>query len=193
MVYGLVLGLLSTFRREVGTLGMASIGAYVIFLQFSNGQISDRAKRWAFSAAVVLAVFVGTQAPQWGMRGAWFLRDCLYEMTDPAEFRNPGHPLWHPVYLGLGVVPNKYGIRWDDAVGGAHAERYFPGVQYGSADYERAMRALFFRVLADDPFLLVRNIAVKAAKIAALHGPVILVMSLERRLSSFSPRSQSRC
>ena len=85
VVYGLMLGLLSTFRREVGTLGMASIGAYVVFLQFGNGQISDRAKRWAFSAAVVLAVFIGTQAPQWGMSGAWFLRDCLYEMTDPAE------------------------------------------------------------------------------------------------------------
>src|SRR4051794_21384982 len=29
----------------------------------------------------------------------------------------PGqHLFWHPAYLGLGYLPNRYGIRWDDRV-----------------------------------------------------------------------------
>ncbi len=51
-----------------------------------------------------------------------------------------GHVFWHPLYLGLGVVSNHYGIRWNDNNARAYVKRVDPTAPYLSARYESALR-----------------------------------------------------
>lgn len=71
------------------------------------------------------------------------------------------HLTWHNMYIGLGYLPNKFGIRWADIVGLEHAERFDPHVVFLSKRYDLDERHLFFQVLRKDPGLVARNIETK--------------------------------
>lgn len=82
------------------------------------------------------------------------LRDQIHPV-DPAELVET-HGLAHTLYIGLGTVPNKFGIRYDDAVGRDAAARVAPDVKYLSKDYFRLMWSLYFARWAEDPGEVIR-------------------------------------
>ena len=73
------------------------------------------------------------------------------------------HPFWHPAYLGLGYLPNKWGIRWSDSVGLAAARRVDPNVVYLTPHYEHILRHLYFSILRTDPGYVARVYSTKIA------------------------------
>ena len=77
------------------------------------------------------------------------------------------HPFWHNAYIGLGYLPNKYGISWNDAVAADAAERANPGVVFVSKAYEATLRHLYIGILRSDPGLALKTFWVKLRMLAA--------------------------
>jgi hypothetical protein len=103
------------------------------------------------------------------------------------------HPTWHSVYIGLGYVPNKYGIRWDDVTAFDYARSKDPNVALYSKTYESILRRRYFHVVLTDPSFAARVYLVKAAVLvrALLHrywlaGVAVLLALL---MAQRSPRA----
>jgi hypothetical protein len=61
------------------------------------------------------------------------------------------HGAWHNLYIGLGAVPNPFGIEWVDTSGMLAVKRIDPTIKYISADYYNALRNEYFRILEQHP------------------------------------------
>jgi hypothetical protein len=102
------------------------------------------------------------------------------------------HPFWHPAYLGLGYLPNAYGIRFKDSIAIARVEREAPGTAYLSTRYEATLRKAFFSLLTHDPLMVAKQYAAKVLVTAAdtflyvwpalLIMPAMLLAGAERRI-----------
>jgi hypothetical protein len=101
------------------------------------------------------------------------------------------HPLWHPMYLGLGYLPNSYGIEWNDTVALKAVQRKRPGTTYLSREYEQTLRGLYFDIVRDHPGFVARTYGVKLRELsrelkdeyglALLLIPAMLLGGPERR------------
>jgi len=85
----------------------------------------------------------------------------------PPSAQPSSHPFWHPAYLGLGYLPNKYGITWNDSVAADAVARVDPETPYLSATYEQTLRHLYFKIVRDDPAFVVRTYVAKLRTILA--------------------------
>ena len=72
------------------------------------------------------------------------------------------HGLSHTLYLGLGFVENKWGIRYDDDYGEEIADTADPPVVFCSPEYFRLMWKLYLARWAEDPIEVMRIYAAKA-------------------------------
>ncbi|MFB8787000.1 hypothetical protein, partial [Pasteurella multocida] len=70
------------------------------------------------------------------------------------------HGLSHTLYLGLGFVENKWGIRYDDDFGEEIADK--AGIVWCSPEYFRLMGKLYLARWAEDPAEVVRIYLAKA-------------------------------
>lgn len=107
------------------------------------------------------------------------IRSHSYHRAHVQGSVSTAHPLWHSVYLGLGYLPNAWGIRWRDSVGFATARRVDPGVVLGSPEYERILRHRYFQIVEHHPLWVARLYAVKTAALvwdATKHGGGVLVL-----------------
>ena len=84
----------------------------------------------------------------------------------PASSLPNAHPVWHATYLGLGYLPNRWGIRWDDAFGFHAAQRVDPKVVLLSPHYEQIIRHLYFTAVKADPGWAAHLYLVKLAMLA---------------------------
>lgn len=107
-------------------------------------------RRVAGLLVLALATLVASQAARLTVA----LRDRVHPVV-PAELVAT-HGLAHTLYIGLGTVPNKFGLRYDDAVGREAAARVAPEVKYLSKDYFRVMWSLYFARWAEDPIEVIR-------------------------------------
>ncbi len=85
----------------------------------------------------------------------------------PAQ-RLATHGLSHTLYLGLGFVENKWGIRYDDDYGEEIANKADPPIVFGSPDYFRLMSKLYLARWAEDPLEVSRIYAEKAWRLLAV-------------------------
>lgn len=67
-----------------------------------------------------------------------------------------GHPFWHTVYIGLGVVPNRYGITYSDSVAAAYVRSVDPSAPYVGPRYEAILRSRVLHLLTSDPGFILR-------------------------------------
>ena len=81
----------------------------------------------------------------------------------PKAARAAGHPFWHPMYLGLGFLPNPWGIAWNDTIAADAVARVDPTAAYLSPRYESILRHLYFQIVWHDPGYVARVYALKAA------------------------------
>jgi hypothetical protein len=86
------------------------------------------------------------------------------------------HPVWHSIYVGLGFVPNSEVSRFSDSVAMDKARSIDPTVVYTSSRYESILKSEVLRMAKHKPWVLVENLAVKAAIVAVL-GLVLLFPS----------------
>jgi hypothetical protein len=102
------------------------------------------------------------------------------------------HPFWHPAYLGLGYLPNNYGIRFNDSIAMARVQKDAPGTRYLSARYETTLRKAFFGIVRKHPLAVIGQYAGKALVTAAdsflyiwpalLLAPAMLLTGSRRRI-----------
>jgi hypothetical protein len=94
------------------------------------------------------------------------------------------HPLWHNAYIGLGYLPNRYGIVWSDAVSADLVERTHPGTGFLTPTYEATLRSAYLHILRTDPGLFARNVWAKTRTIVGSAvskfwlAPILIVVGL---------------
>jgi hypothetical protein len=149
----LFLGLATLARESIGLMGLlVSFGVLALLLMRRPHQ-RRRIQPLLLAGMLVLAVFT---TPGWAVMA----RDAAFDMQ-PAQ-RLATHGLAHTLYLGLGFVENKWGIRYDDDYGEAIANKAEPPVVFGSPDYFRLMGRLYLARWSEDPVEVLRIYAEKA-------------------------------
>jgi hypothetical protein len=166
----------SRWRRRRSLAGLflvAVVGSYATSIRSAAG------------IPLVIAAFVVAvareQGPRWRVLGGLLVvigylsintfgldavrayRDHVAHLHVDRSVAPASHPFWHPAYLGLGYLPNKWGIKWDDSVALAAARKVDPGVIYLSAHYEHILRHLYFKIVRQDPTYVANVYATKAA------------------------------
>ncbi|HZB52257.1 MAG TPA: hypothetical protein VE527_01445 [Reyranella sp.] len=137
MAAGIVfLGVATLMRESIGMMGLMVTAAVVIVLLV-------RRFRPAPVLLVGLLAVLAFTTPRWVVMA----RDAAFEMQKAERLAT--HGLSHTLYLGLGFVENKWGIRYDDDYGEEIAGK--AGVVWCSPDYFRLMWQLYLGRWAEDP------------------------------------------
>lgn len=132
-------------------------------------------RRRVFVAAACVACYLSiTPLAMAGLRA---YRDHWVGTPNFGHGAVSGHPFWHNAYIGLGYLPNKWQIRWHDAVANASVQRVRPGTAYLSHRYESILRRLWFNVVKDDPAFAVRQAAEKAVVVVKESAPYLLFLA----------------
>jgi hypothetical protein len=136
------LALATLVRESIGIMGwLTSLGVLAAL-------ILRRPHEWKRIAPLLLVGVLALAAfttPRWVV----VARDAAFDMQ-PAQ-RLATHGLSHTLYLGLGFVENKWGIRYDDDYGKDIANKADPPVVFGSPDYFRLMSKLYVARWLEDP------------------------------------------
>lgn len=110
----------------------------------------------------------------------WEIRDKIYDIK--IEKRNPTHPLWVPLYAGLGQVDNNLGIKFDDGSVYWDLKKMFPEFEidknYGSKEYEKKVKKMYFETIKKNPELLLNSIIKKTLILLRDNKEVILLIVL---------------
>jgi hypothetical protein len=157
------LAVASLVREPVGTMGFLMtllVGAWAL--------VRWRASGWAGAAAVLLVIVAAA--------GAWKVSAPLLAYRDAAFGVRPAqlvqaHGTSHNLFIGLGAVPNKWGIRWDDSYGDQAVKAVDPAIRYVSHEYYAVLRQLYLEKVLDDPFEVGRIYAVKARELLGQKFP----------------------
>jgi hypothetical protein len=88
------------------------------------------------------------------------------------------HPLWHTVYIGLGYLPNNYGLHYNDRIAGELLRREAPGAPSLSAREATVMRHAFFVFAREHPVEVLRQYGAKALVTTADSAPYLMLMLL---------------
>ena len=155
----LFLGLATLARESMGIMGLLmSVGVLALLVARRPRQ---RRRLQPLLLAGVLALVAFT-TPKWVV----VARDAAFDMQ-PAQ-RLATHGLSHTLYPGLGFVPNKWGIRYDDDYGEEIARKADPPVVFCSPEYFRLMWKLYLARWVEDPFEVSRIYADKAWQLLAM-------------------------
>jgi hypothetical protein len=163
----LAAGWLSSIRNGSG-LGILIAAALVVLL---------RRSRWwralgALALLVVVYLSINTLLPAAVRenRNHWLGAQTL------ADEQSTSHPLWLAAYVGLGYLPNTYGIRYDDEVNVALAQREAPGTTPGSSNYIAVIRGAYLRFVNEHPLEVAKQYGAKAIVTTADASPYLLIV-----------------
>ena len=153
----IALALATLVRESIGLMGFAlTLGAVA-----AAALRAPRTLRALPRLALILVLAsVALLAPKW----ATMARDAALPMA-PAE-RLQTHGLSHTLYLGLGFVENKWGIRYDDDYGEDLANK--AGIVFCSPEYFRMMWKLYLARIAEDPLEVARIYWEKAVRLLSV-------------------------
>jgi hypothetical protein len=145
-------------REPIGLMGVVvSIGVIGI-LMVRRPRAGSRLRDLLVVGSLVL---VASGAATWVI---WAL-DALFEI-EPAQ-RVATHNFSHTVYIGLGAVPNAFGLSYDDEVARASVERIAPDVLNSSPEYYRILWELYWDKVTSAPTEVLRIYFEKARLILA--------------------------
>jgi hypothetical protein len=126
----------------------AEAGLPVALAAIAVAALRERRIAWRVGAAAIVAVgYLSIDTV--GLHAVRAYRNHVSHMQVASA--SNGHPFWHPAYLGLGYLPNKWGIRWNDSVAFSTAQSVDPKVVYLSPHYNSILRHLYFKIVKSDP------------------------------------------
>jgi len=159
-------------RQESAAVPMATgvsllivAAVIVIVLRSIPAVVKSTTSRLALRAVLGGSLLL---AATWSMQP---LERCLFSRawgTAYAETPAAAHGSGAPLYLSLGYVSNPFNIGWRDGIYSLHALLLSPTVKFGDADYQAALSREYTRIVVGRPWLLVRNVLAKAARVHAL-------------------------
>lgn len=140
----------------------------------------------AARGALLLAAALGLLASRTFYETVLERRDAYVQSVVPgyqggADERTP---VWHSMYIGLGYVPNPYGIRYADEVAMERVQEVAPGTPYLSDEYSRVIRGEVLRLVRDDPAFVAAGLLRKTGKVLlwlAVFMNVGVIAALARR------------
>jgi hypothetical protein len=188
---GLIFLALATLIREaIGLMGFLVTLGTLGTLMVCRPRSVPRLAALLMPGALALAAFA---MPKWVVAA----RDAAFDMQPSTLVVT--HGLSHTLYLGLGFVENKWGIRYDDDYGKEIARQASPPVVYGSPDYFRLMWMLYRARWIEDPLEVARIHLAKGWQLLArptlYPGPpfgVVLLVSLVHLLAASALGAWSR-
>ena len=145
---GIVFLAIATLMREsIGMMGLMVTAAVAIVLL-------ARGFRPAPVLLVGMLAVLAFTTPRWVVMA----RDAAFDMQKAERLAT--HGLSHTLYLGLGFVENKWGIRYDDDYGEEIADK--AGIVWCSPEYFRLMWKLYLARWTEDPVEVARIYLEKA-------------------------------
>jgi hypothetical protein len=159
----------SSFRSNAG-LGVA-IAAGIVVL----------ARPWSLprkglAVAVLAAAYLSVSVV--GMNAIRDYRDSWVGDPQFAEEANSTHPVWHTAYIGLGYLPNDYGLRYRDEDAIATVELIEPGTEYVSDEYESILRERYLDVATENPDFFLSVTAQKVLVTIGNAAPLLVLLAL---------------
>jgi hypothetical protein len=145
-------------------------------------------RRRAAAAGLVVVAYLAVSPV--GMRAVEAYRDQRLRGSELGVTPTRSHVLWHPAYVGLGFLPNDYGIKWDDAIVLQHARRESPHVEYATPAYEEVVRRLFLRVLKQEPGEVALTTLKKGVAVVALAPGLLALAALGLWAMSLNERDR---
>ena len=122
-------------------------------------------RRWVRPAVAVLLVLSYLSIGTLTLAGVRAYRNHVIHQPNFGSAYPNEHPFWHNAYIGLGYLPNRYGIAWNDAVAADAVQRERPGTLFVSHQYEATLRHLYLRLFHHDPGFVLRNFWIKLRSI----------------------------
>lgn len=146
--------------------------------------------RWARALGVGLCLVAFLSVSTFGMSAARAVRDDHLAGHVVAGEETRGHPFWHTAYIGLGYIPNRWDIRYQDLIGYRDVLRVDPKARYLGPAYDRILRERYLRILREEPvfagetygskLLVALRPAVPALLALALLAPWLLLVDSRR-------------
>ena len=112
------------------------------------------------------------------IKKTWDKRDKIYNID--VKDRNPAHPLWVPLYAGLGMIKNNLDIVWGDGALYWNLKKEFPEFEidkyYGKKEYELKTKELYLKTIKNNPELFINSVLKKTIILIKNHYPIVLVL-----------------
>ena len=161
-------GLANVIREGDGMIGLLLIAVLMVILL-----VQDGAKKYFINipkkiliAVVLLSIY---NLPWLTLNGVRRYRDQIYFQGKPSIMITH-HGLWHNAFMGLGYIPNKYGIHWSDANNLPFVRKINPQAQYMSNEYFDILRRLYLKYSLESPEFWWKNYFAKLKQIHRLVG-----------------------
>lgn len=155
-------GALAGVADEVRSLIGTPVLLFVL-LALALDAAAPRRRRLVLAAALL----AGTALPRLYADRLERARDAFVRAA--AAGRPPperGDAMWHPAYIGLGYLPNRYGIVYRDESAIEKVRSVDPRAPYLSPRYTSILRDEVVRIAREDPWLVARTVAAKALRVA---------------------------
>lgn len=167
----LALGCAALLREPIGTMGfLISIATLLVLAWW-------RKPRPHLGAVLALALLslLSWKTPH----GVLAARDALFDV-EPAKLIQT-HGIAHNLYIGLGIVENKFGIEWLDSSASDAVARVDPKIPYVSEKYYQTLWQLYWQRVQEDPVEVLRIYSVKVSMMLLqpmplVHLPLLIVV-----------------
>lgn len=181
LLAGLAIGVGNTIRSHAGTaIALFLLVVIVWYLPVS------RTRRTLVAGSLLAGILLAGLLFGQMIRA----RDAYLARTVPGyERTEPGHPVWHSVYLGFGYLDNPLGIRYLDAVAAARVAEVDPAAGYVSARYEAILRDEVIRLVRTQGRFVLETIAAKMGVLFLYYLPVFANLGLVAALLVKKPRA----
>jgi hypothetical protein len=135
--------------------------------------------RWLRAGGLVLCLIAYLSVSTFGMAAVRAERDHqLGQRELVGTDMGTRHPFWHTAYVGLGYLPNRWDIRFQDQVGYRDVLRVDPNARFQGPSYVRILRKRYFRIIRDDPGFAVRDYGAKLLVALRPAAPALLAMAI---------------
>lgn len=145
-----------------------------------QGRLRPDPVRYKLETLALLFVFlVGMSLPFWVVQAHLALHESVSGVAHSIDGGTNNFAFYHSLYAGLGSVPNRFDIVWNDEVAALHANQERAGLVYCSPEYMQVLKFLTIETLREEPALLLRNLRFKAqAFVGVIEHPVFAFASL---------------
>jgi hypothetical protein len=165
----LAAGWITSLRSQVG-LGILIPIAVVVLLR--------RWRWWRVGAVLVLMLAAYWSTASLVTAEVRAHRDARIGTTALSRDQPAGHPFWHTLYIGLGFLPNPYGIRYRDEIAQTLVQQRAPGTRFVSSRYETILRHAYLSILRRNPGEFARQYGAKVLVTVADCVPYLLAIAL---------------
>lgn len=169
---GILFLMISTLMRSVfGYFGLAT-GLFLLgFMFWKSGRDSKTGLFCLLTATLIIGAWL---SPKWTLllRNSFFSFEESSSLYEKSVWEGP-HGISHNLFIGLGNVPNKWGIEYSDLAGYEFARKIDPSTVYASNQHFTILKNLYFQYLKEDPIEVLR-IYYEKCKLALKYPPFLI-------------------